>query len=145
VRHLQHLGGFLAERSGIEDPRNTIDGARIVRIEPDGGFVSFLGIEDAAFTKAKVAEHALQAGLGFVLGERVLRGLIRFVKAFGGEQGFGEQDAGGNGGWVFGQLLLQDSDCGIRVARAKLLARGIHLVDIVAGCGSRDGGQEQAD
>jgi hypothetical protein len=31
------------------------------------------------------------------------------------------------------------------VTRAKLFARGIHLIDVVAGCGSRDGGQKQAD
>jgi hypothetical protein len=45
------------------------------------------------------------------------------------------------GGWVFSELL-QDLDGGIRVAGAKLFARGIQ---VVAGRGSRDGGQEQAD
>jgi hypothetical protein len=63
-----------------------------VPIDPDGGFVSFPGIEDAAF------EHALQVGIGFISGERFLDGPIRFVKAFSAEQHFDEQDAGGNGG-----------------------------------------------
>jgi hypothetical protein len=95
-------------------------------IELDGGSVSFLGVEDAALTKAKVAGHTLQASVGFVFGERSRVSVSRMPAA----------TAAGS---------LASRCCRIPMAAsvwpARMFARGIQ---VAAGRGSGDGGEEQA-